>query len=50
MNAVRHLISENPEPKDEDIQNCRVSKEDFEKALDKFGPKSRQELKDYGKE
>ena len=50
MNAVRHLIAENPEPKDEDIQNCRVSKEDFEKALDKFGPKSRQELKDYGKE
>ena len=50
MNAVRHLISENPEPKDEDIQNCRVSKKDFEKALDKFGPKSRQELKDYGKE
>lgn len=50
MNAVRHLISKNPEPKDEDIQNCRVSKEDFEKALDKFGPKSRQELKDYGKE
>ena len=50
MNAVRHLISENPEPKDEDIQNCRVSKEDFEKAQDKFGPKSRQELKDYGKE
>ena len=50
MNAVRHLISENPEPQDEDIQNCRVSKEDFEKALDKFGPKSRQELKDYGKE
>ena len=50
MNAVRHLISENPEPKDEDIQNCRVSKEDFEKALDKFGPKSRRELKDYGKE
>ena len=39
MNAVRHLIAENPEPKDEDIQNCRVSKEDFEKALDKFGPK-----------
>ena len=50
MNTVRHLIAENPEPKDEDIQNCRVSKEDFEKALDKFGPKSRQELKDYGKE
>ena len=50
MNAVRHLIAENPEPKDENIQNCRVSKEDFEKALDKFGPKSRQELKDYGKE
>ena len=50
MNAVRHLIAENPEPKDEDIQNCRVSKEDFEKALDKFGPKSRQELKDYGRE
>ncbi len=50
MNAVRHLVSENPEPTDEDIASCKVSAEDFDKALDKFGPKARQELADYGKE
>lgn len=48
MNAVRHLVSANPSPSDEDIAGCKVTAEDFEKALDKFGPKSRQELKDYG--
>lgn len=48
MNAVRNLIQKGVEPTDEDIQNCKVTKEDFDKAIDKFGPKSRQELKDYG--
>ncbi len=48
MNAVRHLVSSNPSPSDDDIASCKVTAEDFEKALDKFGPKSRQELKDYG--
>lgn len=49
MNAVRKLVASNSAPVDEDIAGCRVTAEDFEKALDKFGPKSRQELKDYGK-
>ncbi len=49
MNAVRKLVASNSAPVDEDIARCRVTAEDFEKALDKFGPKSRQELKDYGK-
>ncbi len=48
MNAVRRLISKGDTPTDEDIAACKVSNEDFEKAIDKFGPKSRQTLKDYG--
>ncbi|MBQ8372833.1 MAG: AAA family ATPase, partial [Candidatus Methanomethylophilaceae archaeon] len=48
MNAVRRLISKGDAPTDEDIAGCKVSNEDFEKAIDKFGPKSRQTLKDYG--
>lgn len=47
MNAVRSLIADNANPTDEDIDNCRVSKEDFDKAMEKFGPKVREELKDY---
>lgn len=48
MNAVRRLVRENKNPTDEDIAACKVGKEDFDKALDKFGPASRQVLKDYG--
>ena len=48
MNAVRRLISKGDAPTDDDIAACKVSNEDFEKAIDKFGPKSRQTLKDYG--
>ena len=48
MNAVRRLISKGDAPTDEDIAGCKVSNEDFEKAIDKFGPRSRQTLKDYG--
>ena len=48
MNAVRRLVRENKNPTDEEIAACKVSKEDFESALDKFGPASRQTLKDYG--
>lgn len=50
MNAVRRLVASNPNPTEADIESCKVAAEDFDKALDKFGPKSRQELKDYGKE
>ena len=48
MNAVRRLVSEGKVPSDEEIAACKVSKEDFDKAVEKFGPRSRQELKDYG--
>lgn len=48
MNAVRRLVRENKNPTDEEIAACKVCKEDFESALDKFGPASRQTLKDYG--
>jgi transitional endoplasmic reticulum ATPase len=48
MNAVRRLVRENKNPTDEEIAACKVCKEDFENALDKFGPASRQTLKDYG--
>ena len=50
MNAVRKLVASNGNPTDEDIAACKVDGEDFQKALDKFGPKVRQELKDYGKD
>ena len=48
MNAVRKLVSSNPNPSDDDIAACKVDGEDFQKALDKFGPKVREELKGYG--
>ena len=50
MNAVRKLVASNGNPTDEDIAACKVDGEDFQKALDKFGPKVRQELRDYGKD
>ncbi len=50
MNAVRELVSSNPNPSDDDIAACKVDEEDFQKALDKFGPKVREELKEYGRE
>ena len=50
MNAVRELVSSNPNPSDDDIAACKVDGEDFQKALDKFGPRVREELKEYGKE
>ncbi len=48
MNAVRRLVATGKELTDADIESCRVGAEDFDKAIEKFGPKSRQELKDYG--
>jgi transitional endoplasmic reticulum ATPase len=48
MNAVRRLVASGGEPTDEAIAECRVNAEDFEKALGKFGPDARKELKDYG--
>ena len=50
MNAVRNLIAKGGEPSDEDIGNCKVTNEDFDQALEKFGPRKRAELSEYGAE
>ncbi len=47
MSAVRRLIAGGKEPTDDEIAACKVSVEDFEQALDKFGPKKRDELSGY---
>ena len=47
MNAVRRLVKSGQVPTDEEIAKCKVSMEDFEKSLGKFGPESRQKLSDY---
>ncbi|WII08130.1 CDC48 family AAA ATPase [Methanomassiliicoccales archaeon LGM-RCC1] len=47
MNAVRRLVAKGEAPTDEDIAACKVSMEDFDKSIDKFGPKSRQKLSEY---
>ena len=47
MNAVRGLVKPGKVPTDEEIKECKVSMADFEKAQDKYGPKSRQKLSDY---
>lgn len=48
MNAVRRLIAKGDAPTDEDIASCKVSNEDLDKAIEKYGPSARQTLKDYG--
>ncbi len=50
MNAVRRLISEVKDPTDEQIEACKVGREDFDEAIGKFGPKVRDELTRYGAE
>ena len=50
MNAVRRLIAKGKQPSDEEINACKVEPQDFEQALDKFGPKKRAELASYNKE
>ena len=47
MNAVRRLVAGGKMPTEEEIAACKVEAEDFDKALDKFGPESRKKLKDY---
>ncbi|MBE6514830.1 MAG: CDC48 family AAA ATPase [Candidatus Methanomethylophilaceae archaeon] len=47
MGAVRRLIAKGDAPTEEDIAGCKVSNEDFDKAIEKFGPAARQTLKDY---
>ncbi len=50
MNAVRRLIAKGGQPTDEEIEACRVENQDFDAAINKFGPKKRAELSSYGSE
>ena len=47
MHAVRRLVSKGTVPTDEEIAACKVSMEDFDKSIEKFGPKSREKLSEY---
>ena len=47
MNSVRKLVAKGGNPSDEEIAECKVTMDDFEKSIDKFGPKSRQKLSEY---
>ena len=47
MNAVRRLVSQGKDPTEEEIAACKISMDDFEKSIDKFGPKSREKLSGY---
>lgn len=48
MTAVRRLVSKGKEPTDDDIAACKVTQDDFVKAVGKFGPKAAERLKAYG--
>ncbi|MBO4357010.1 MAG: CDC48 family AAA ATPase [Candidatus Methanomethylophilaceae archaeon] len=47
MNSVRKLVAKGGNPSDEEIAECKVTMDDFEKSINKFGPKSRQKLSEY---
>ena len=48
MTAVRRIVKPGKVPDDEEIENCRVSMNDFVSAVDKFGPQASQKLREYG--
>ena len=48
MSAVRRLVASGKEPTEEEIANCKVSMSDLEGAVDKFGPKAKEKIKEYG--
>ncbi len=47
MSAVRRLVASGSMPSEEELAACRVGKDDFVKAIEKFGPASAEELKRY---
>ena len=49
MTAVRRLVAGGKVPTDDEIGKCKVSQDDFLKAVEKYGPKETQKLKSYGK-
>ena len=48
MNSVRELVKSGTVPDDEELKNCRIHMDDFNKALEKFGPDARKKLEQYG--
>lgn len=49
MTSVRRLVSGGRMPSQEEIDACKVNMSDFTGAIDKFGPKKMEELKEYGR-
>ena len=47
MTAVRGLVAKGEVPTDDDLKACKVKMDYFVKAVDKFGPKAREELGRY---
>ena len=47
MCAVRELVRNSKDPQNVDASECKVHMKDFEAAIDKFGPKAREKLKQY---
>ncbi|MGI6471877.1 MAG: CDC48 family AAA ATPase [Candidatus Methanomethylophilaceae archaeon] len=47
MTSVRRLVAEG-DPTQEELDACKVTMEDFEKATEKFGPAVSKKLKEYG--
>ena len=48
MTAVRRLVKDGKVPTQEEIDATKVEMDDFMKAVDKFGPKVADKLKEYG--
>lgn len=48
MTAVRRLVETGSVPSQEEIARCKVTMEDFEGAILKFGPEKAKELREYG--
>lgn len=49
MSAVRRLVAGGKEPTQEEIDGCVVTMADLLGAVDKFGPKVAEKIKEYGK-
>ncbi len=49
MTAVRRLVAGGKEPTQEEIDGCKVTMADMLGAVDKFGPKVADRIKEYGK-
>ncbi len=49
MSAVRRLVAGGKEPTQEEIDGCVVTMADLLGAIDKFGPKVAEKIKEYGK-